>query len=145
MSDPTDKSADASEQKGVAPDSESEAVDRDVETLARELAEKLRGLKNRDELTDYAVSLLRESNEEAGQHENAQRMVAKASKGDPFNPIAFGIPMLLIGAVLCATGILIGPGLGVIGIGVLMVLYGLVVSLFSRRRERGVGSDGERG
>ncbi len=60
-------------------------------------------------------------------------MVAKASKGDPFNPIAFGIPLLVIGVVLCATGILIGPGLGVIGIGVLMVLYGLVVSLFTRR------------
>ena len=82
------------------------------------------------------MSLLRESNEEAGQHENQQRMVAKASKGDPFNPIAFGIPLLVIGVVLCATGILIGPGLGVIGIGVLMVLYGLVVSVFSRREKR---------
>ncbi len=39
----------------------------------------------------------------------------------------------MIGAVLSATGILIGPGLGVIGIGVVMVLYGLVVSMFSRR------------
>ena len=114
-----------------------------VEALAKELAERLRGLKNRDELTDYAVSLLRESNEEAGQQENAQRSVVKASKGDAFNPIAFGIPMLVIGAVLCATGILIGPGLGVIGIGLLMVLYGLVVSLFSRRKQRGDGVERE--
>jgi hypothetical protein len=121
------------------PDSEA------VEALAKELAERLRGLKNRDELTDYAVSLLRESNEEAGQQEHAQRSVARAAKGDPFNPIAFGIPLLVIGAVLCATGILIGPGLGVIGIGVLMVLYGLVVSLFSRRKERGGGTQGEGG
>lgn len=132
MSDPIDKSSD----KSAAADREDEGVERDVEALAKELADKLRALKNRDELTDYAVSLLRESNEEAGQHENQQRMVAKASKGDPFNPIAFGIPLLVIGAVLCATGILIGPGLGVIGIGVLMVLYGLVVSLFSRREKR---------
>jgi hypothetical protein len=129
MSDPIDKSSD----KSAAADLEDEGLERDVEALAKKLADKLRVLKNRDELTDYAVSLLRESNEEAGQHENQQRMVAKASKGDPFNPIAFGIPLLVIGAVLCATGILIGPGLGVIGIGVLMVLYGLVVSLFSRR------------
>ena len=43
---------------------------------------------------------------------------------------------MVIGVVLCVTGILIGPGLGVIGIGVLMVLYGLVVSMFSRRGER---------
>jgi hypothetical protein len=139
MSDPTDKSADKfpdrSAEKSAA-DREDEGAERDVEQLAKDLADKLRSLKNRDELTDYAVSLLRESNEEAGQHENQQRMVAKASKGDPFNPIAFGIPLLVIGAVLCATGILIGPGLGVIGIGVLMVLYGLVVSLFSRREKR---------
>lgn len=120
MTDPIDKSSDES------------AADSDVEQLAKELADKLRNLKNRDELTDYAVSLLRESNEEADQKEHQKRGVARASKGDPFNPIAFGIPLLVIGAVLCATGILIGPGLGVIGIGVLMVLYGLVVSIFSR-------------
>src|ERR1700736_2317591 len=139
MSDPSDKSADkfadrAGEKSAV--DRDDEGTERAVEELAKELADKLRSLKNRDELTDYAVSLLRESNEEAGQHENQQRMVAKASKGDPFNPIAFGIPLLVIGVVLCATGILIGPGLGVIGIGVLMVLYGLVVSVFSRREKR---------
>jgi len=125
MSDPTDKSSDE-----TATD---DRADSDVEQLAKELADKLRNLKNRDELTDYAVSLLRESNEEADQKEHQKRGVARASKGDPFNPIAFGIPLLVIGAVLCATGILIGPGLGVIGIGVLMVLYGLVVSIFSRR------------
>ncbi len=139
MSDPIDKSRDKSAEKSAgesAEDREDEGAERNVEDLAKELADKLRSLKNRDELTDYAVSLLRESNEEAGQHEHQQRMVAKASKGDPFNPIAFGIPLLVIGAVLCATGILIGPGLGVIGIGVLMVLYGLVVSLFSRREKR---------
>lgn len=127
MSDPTSNDPDA------------EAV----EALAKELAERLRGLKNRDELTDYAVSVLRDSNEEAGQQENAQRGVARASKGDAFNPIAFGIPLLVIGAVLCATGILIGPGLGVIGIGLLMVLYGLVVSLFSRRKQRSEGVERE--
>ena len=134
MSDPTDKNPDNTE----AADSESEAADRTVENLAKELADKLRNLKNRDELTDYAVSLLRESNEEAGQAENQQRQVARAKKGDAFNPIAFGIPLMVIGVVLCATGILIGPGLGVIGIATLMVLYGLVVSLFSRRKQRSI-------
>jgi hypothetical protein len=129
MSDPTDKRG---KESGESP-SEAEAADRDVEELAKELADKLRNLKNRDELTDYAVSLLKESNEEADQKEYQKRTVARASKGDPFNPIAFGIPLLVIGGVLSATGILIGPGLGVIGIGVVMVLYGLVVSLFSRR------------
>ena len=129
MSDPTDKSDKLTGESAT----EAEAADRDVEELAKELADKLRNLKNRDELTDYAVSLLKESNEEADQKEYQQRTVSRASKGDPFNPIAFGIPLLVIGAVLSATGILIGPGLGVIGIGVVMVLYGLVVSMFSRR------------
>jgi hypothetical protein len=130
MSDPNDKSGENSA-------AEDEGAERNIEELAKELADKLRNLKNRDELTDYAVSLLRESNEEADQKEFQKRTVTRASKGDPFNPIAFGIPLLVIGVVLCATGILIGPGLGVIGIGVLMVLYGLVVSLFSRRGKRG--------
>jgi hypothetical protein len=130
MSDPIDKSGENSA-------AEEEGAEGNVEELAKELADKLRGLKNRDELTDYAVSVLRDSNEEADQKEYQKRTVARASKGDPFNPIAFGIPLLVIGVVLCATGILIGPGLGVIGIGVLMVLYGLVVSIFSRRGKSG--------
>ncbi len=130
MSDPIDKSGENSA-------AEDEGAERNIEELAKELADKLRGLKNRDELTDYAVSLLRESNEEADQKEYQKRTVARAGKGDPFNPIAFGIPLLVIGLVLSATGILIGPGLGVIGIGVLMVLYGLVVSIFSRRGKSG--------
>lgn len=108
----------------------------EVEALAKELAEKLRAMPNRDELTDYAVSVLRDSREEASQEEAAQRGIAKASRGDPFNPIAFAIPLFVIGLVLCATGILIGPGLGIIGIAVLMVLYGLLLSIFVRRRAR---------
>jgi len=131
MSDLTDK---PDERSSTSRDEE--GTDREIEDLAKELATKLRNLKNREELTDYAVSLLRESAEEADQRDYQKRTVTRASKGDPFNPIAFGIPLLVIGVVLCATGILIGPGLGVIGIGVLMVLYGLVVSLFTRRTKR---------
>jgi hypothetical protein len=136
MSDPIDKAPGKSADKIAASDQDDEGAESNIEDLAKQLADRLRNLKNRDELTDYAVSLLRESNEEAGQHDNQLRQIARASKGDPFNPIAFGIPLLVIGVVLCATGILIGPGLGVIGIGVLMVLYGLVVSLFTRRQKR---------
>lgn len=112
---------------------DSERDDERVEQLARELAEHLRSMPNRQELTDYAVSLLRESAEEADQSDLARTSTEKA-RSDPFNPIAFGIPLFVIGAVLCATGILIGPGLGVIGVAMLMVFYGVVVSLFSRGR-----------
>lgn len=114
------------------PESDSQADDERVEELARELAERLRSMPNRQELTDYAVSLLKESNEDAGASEQAAAMVERAN--DPFNPIAFAIPLLVIGAVLCATGILFGIGLAVIGIALLMVLWGLIVSFFSRFR-----------
>jgi hypothetical protein len=111
-------------------DGESQSADDTVEELARELAERLRAMPNRQELTDYAVSILKESNEDAGQIEQAEQSRTAASKRDPFNPIAFGIPLLVIGAVLCATGILAGPGLGIIAIALLMVLWGVVVSFF---------------
>ena len=114
-------------------DPDSEANDERVEELARELADRLRAMPNRQELTDYAVSLLKESNEDAGQAEQARAMVEHAKRNDPFNPIAFGIPLFVIGAVLCATGILAGPGLGIIAIALAMVGWGLVVSLLSGR------------
>ena len=110
--------------KSSAPD------DDRVEQLARELADRLRLLPNRQELTDYAVSILRESNEEADQEEVARESIARAARNDPFNPIAFAIPVFIIGAVLCVTGLLTGPGLVIIGIALIMVVYGLFVAAF---------------
>ena len=116
------------------PDSDSNENDERVEQLAKELAERLRAMPNRQELTDYAVSLLKESNEDAGTAEQAAAMVERAARNDPFNPIAFAIPLFVVGAILSATGILAGVGLGVIGIAILMVLWGLIVAFFSRFR-----------
>jgi len=119
------------------PDPESQENDERVEQLAKELADRLRAMPNRQELTDYAVSLLKESNEDAGAADQAAAMVERAARNDPFNPIAFAIPLFVVGAILCATGILAGVGLGIIGIAVLMVLWGLIVAFFSRfRREK---------
>ncbi len=123
------------ESNKTAPDSRSN--DDRVEALAKDLAERLRAMPNRQELTDYAVSILKESNENAGQSEQAAAMVERAASNDPFNPIAFAIPLLVIGAILCATGILAGVGLGVIGIALLMVIWGLVVAFFGRFRRPG--------
>ena len=117
------------------PDPESPSNDERVEELAKELAERLRAMPNRQELTDYAVSILKESSENAGQSEQAAAMVERAARNDPFNPIAFAIPLLVIGAILCATGILAGVGLGVIGIALLMVLWGLIVAFFGHFRQ----------
>ena len=120
------------------PDPDSRTNDERVEALAKELADRLRAMPNRQELTDYAVSILKESSEEAGQSEQAAAMVERAARNDPFNPIAFAIPLLVVGAILCATGILAGVGLGVIGIALLMVLWGLIVAFFGRfRRQQG--------
>jgi hypothetical protein len=117
----------------IKPEEESEINDEQVEQLAKQLADRLRAAPNRQELTDYAVSLLKESNEDAGQAEQARSSAAAAGgKRDPFNPIVFAIPLFVIGAVLSATGILLGPGLGVIGVAVLMFVYGLLASFFSR-------------
>jgi hypothetical protein len=109
------------------------ADERRIEELTRELASRLRAMPNRTEMTDFAVSMLRESAEDADHAEQARISIEKAGRGDAFNPIAFAIPLFVIGAVLCATGILIGPGLGIIGIALLMGLYGLGVAMFSRR------------
>jgi len=118
-------------------DPESKSGDDQVEQLARELAGRLRAMPNRQELTDYAVSLLKDSNEEAAQTEQAHSSAKRAAKNDPFNPIAFGIPLFLIGVVLCATGLLAGIGLGIIAIAFIMVAWGLVMSLFSGGSEKG--------
>lgn len=125
-------------------DAQDDAAERAVEELVQELAMKLRSSRNRAELTEYAVGALRESDEEAGQEERARASAAGASRASTFNPIAFGIPLLVVGAVLCATGILIGPGLGVIAIAVLMVLYGLVLSLLTGRSRPEAEGGGER-
>jgi hypothetical protein len=110
--------------------------ERQVEELAQELARRLRGMKGRQELTDYAVSLLRDSAEEAHQEEQARQSVERAAKVGSLNTLAFGLPLGVIGLVLCATGILAGPGLIILGVAALMVVYGLVAALFFRPRKR---------
>ncbi len=113
----------------------SDAEERQVEELARELARRLRGMKSRQELTDYAVSMLRESAEEANQEEQARESVARAARVGSLNTVAFGLPLGVIGLVLCATGILAGPGLIILGAAALMVVYGMAAAVFSRPRK----------
>jgi hypothetical protein len=113
----------------------SDADERQVEELARELADRLRGMKSRQELTDYAVAMLRESAEEAHQEEQARESVERAAKvGNP-NTIAFGLPLGVIGLVLCATGILAGPGLIILGAAAVMVAYGVLAAFLVRPRK----------
>ncbi len=132
--DPTLKSeADAAAEAEAPAQPQGTANDRAVEDLARELSERLRAMPNRQEMTDYAVSLLKESNEEAEQADLARDSQVKAARGDPFNPIAFAIPLLVVGLVLMATGLLTGMGVLVVAIAIAMFIYGLMVPMFSRR------------
>ncbi|HUY27026.1 MAG TPA: hypothetical protein VMV27_06360 [Candidatus Binataceae bacterium] len=132
MSDESDRESKPANASGAGAEAQARANDRAVEELAHELSERLRAMPNRQEMTDYAVSLLKESNEEADQAELAHDSQRKAARGDPFNPIAFAIPLLVVGLVLMATGLLTGMGLLVAAIAVLMFAYGLIVPLFSR-------------
>jgi hypothetical protein len=116
----------------------SDADERQVEELARELARRLRGMNSRQELTDYAVAMLRESAEEANQEEQARESVQRASKVGNINTIAFGLPLGVIGLVLCATGILAGPGMIILGAAAVMVAYGMVTAMFIRPRKGSV-------
>jgi uncharacterized membrane protein len=113
----------------------SDSDEHEVEELARELARRLRGMKSRQELTDYAVSMLRDSAEEANQEEQARQSVARAAKVGSLNTVAFGLPLGVIGVVLCATGILVGPGLIILAAAALMVVYGMAAAFFTRPRK----------
>ncbi len=109
-----------------------------MEELARELARRLRSMDSRQELTDYAVAMLRESAEEANQEEQARGSIARAAKVGNINTIAFGLPLGVIGLVLCATGILAGPGMIILAAAAVMVGYGVLSALFIRPRRRPV-------
>jgi len=120
--------------------------ERSIEDISRELAERIRNSPNRHEMTDYAVQMLRDSSEDTDHAELVQKSGAgTVRKRDPFNPIAFGIPLLVIGAVLAMTGLLTGIGLLIIGVALIMVVYGFLVSLLWRGRSSQAesGSDGD--
>jgi hypothetical protein len=121
----------------------SDADERQVEELARELARRLRGMDSRQELTDYAVAMLRESAEEAHQEEQARESVERAAQVGNINTIAFGLPLGIIGLVLCATGILAGPGMIILGAAAVMVAYGVLAALFIRPRKRAAAKPAE--
>jgi Flp pilus assembly protein TadB len=143
MSDESDRDSKSPQSPETRLPGQSTANDRAVEDLARELSERLREMPNRQEMTDYAVSLLKDSNEEADQADLARDSKVKASRGDPFNPIAFAIPLLVVGLVLMATGLLTGMGILVVAIAIVMFAYGLIVPLFSRGGGGGKPPGGE--
>jgi hypothetical protein len=103
-----------------------------VEDLAREIiktvneAEVAERPNIRAELKDFAISLLQDSIAPV----EPVSAVAEESAGATFNPLAMGIPLLLVGAVLF---FLFPPvGMMLFAVAVLMVVWGLFASLVRR-------------
>jgi len=103
------------------------ALDRSVLALAREIADTINAgpIEGRDVLREMAVNSVRD------QVQVLEPPKSESEQGPAsFNPIGIGIPLVLVGAVL----IFLFPPVGVLmfGAAAVMVVWGVVVTLFSR-------------
>lgn len=102
-------------------------LDQEVEELVRRIADVVNsaGEENRQDLREYAISLLRDRTEQAVAAE-----VASAPRTPGFNPLAFAFLLLLVSLPLL---VLFTPlGLGLVVAAVLMGVWGLVATWFGR-------------
>ena len=113
---------------------ERENLERRVEALANEIAELINSGKGeeRNDLKDLALSVVRE--EVRSGEDSAAGSLGREEPGAAFNPIAIGIPLFLVGAVML---VLFPPvGLLLLGLAGLMVVWGLLVSLLFSRHSK---------
>jgi hypothetical protein len=108
----------------------SQDLEERIESLTRELSGLINtaGPKGREELRDYAVSLLQGETETSAIEDPYPTKEATSS---PFNPVALSIPFFLIGALL----LLLFPPVGIFlfVIAVIMALWGGLSILFRRK------------
>jgi len=109
----------------------SRELEEKIENLTRELSGLINaaGSKGREELRDYAISLLQGETETTAVEEPPQERETASSS---FNPLALSIPFFLIGVFL----LLLFPPVGIFlcFFAVLMALWGgLSVLLFKRK------------
>jgi len=108
----------------------SQELEERIENLTRELSGLINaaGPKGREELRDYAVSLLQGETETSAVEDPHP---AKETPSSPFNPVALSIPFFLIGALL----LLLFPPVGIFlfFIAVIMALWGGLSILFRRK------------
>jgi hypothetical protein len=102
-----------------------EAADARIAALAQELASAINASESagREGMRDYAIDVLRDAVPPAVPEPPKP---AESSAG-PLNPFAFGIPILLVGAVL--TPLFPPLGLALAGFGVLVCLAGLFLAM----------------
>lgn len=110
---------------------QSQELEDKIESLTRELSGLINeaGTQGRDELRDYAVSLIQGETETAVIEEPPQTAAAPASSS---NPLALSIPFVLIGVILL-------PLFPPVGLFLLLVAFvmgiwgGLSIVLFGRK------------
>jgi hypothetical protein len=115
----------AGEGRVVIDERDREAADARIAALARELASAINSSESagREVMRDYAIDIVREGVAPAEQ----QPAPPTEEPAGPFNPFAFGIPILLVGGVLIP---LFPPlGLTLAGFGVVICLAGLVIAM----------------
>lgn len=107
-----------------------QALEERIEDLAKELSELINasGAKGREELRDYAISLLQGGTETSSREAG----VPPTQSSSPFNPFALAIPLLLVGLFL----LLLFPPIGLLLIlgAVVMMIWGGVLALFVKKR-----------
>jgi hypothetical protein len=120
----------------VAREPEKEEHDRELEEKIESLTKELSGLinaagtKGREELRDYAVSLLQGETETTAVEEPDRKEVSPPSA--PLNLVALSIPFFLIGAFL----LLLFPPVGIFLLlfALMMGIWGGLSALLFRRR-----------
>lgn len=106
-------------------------VEERIEDLTKEISSLINkaGTDGRDELRDYAVSLLQSETETTVPEEASGE--GRTENSGPFNPIALSIPFLIIGIILLP---LFAPvGLFMLLAAVVMGIGGGLALMFGRR------------
>jgi len=103
------------------------ALDRSVLALAREIADAINAgpIEGRDVLREMAVNAVRDQVQIV-----ALQQPESKRRGGSFNPLAIGIPLVLVGAVLVA----LFPPVGILmfGTAAVMVVWGVLATVFAR-------------
>ncbi len=121
----------------MAEDAHKSALGQDLEKTVEDLTKELSrfineaGADGREELRDYAVSLLQGETETTQTEASAREDAARPA---PFSPVALSIPFLIIGIILLP---LFAPiGLLMLFLATVMGIGGWLALMFSKKNKR---------
>ena len=106
--------------------------DREVEDLSRRIAEIVNsaGPEARGDLREYAIELLKEETERSDVAQEPPGAVSPP----PFNPLAIALLLVLAALPLLLSIVFAPVGLAVLAIAAVMGLWGVITTMFQRRR-----------